>query len=103
MHHGRRRQILAVVLDLGAEQAAEPNQQIGLVVGRGQTRHQHQTAAFGERRGQALGLALGRRHEVARARAADQFDAATEMGAGQGFGQPEIRDHGTAFRSIGTR
>ena len=78
MHRRGERQRCAVILDLGAKQPAEADQQIRLVGDCVQAPDQQESAAFVERARQGLGIGLGRCYQGVRAAAGDEMGGAAK-------------------------
>ena len=87
---------VAVVLDLGAEHRAQPDQQVGLVRDLVQAARQQEPAGLVEQAGQPRRRCLGRRHEGARALAARPSHRGAERGVRQRLVGFEPRAHGRA-------
>ena len=85
MNHVRGCERLAIVLDLGAEDAREAHQQVRRIGHRMHVAHQQKTGRIGERAGQCVGYGFrGGDDRMCAIAAAQQHDAA-EPGAGKWF------------------
>ena len=75
---------VAVVLDLGTEQLAEPKQQLGLVGDCVHPRQEEQAAPFADRGTERFGLRFERRHRLAGADQRRESHRRAEGGIGEG-------------------
>ena len=95
MNHVRGRERLAVVLDLGAEDAREAHQQVRRIGHRLHVPHQQKPGRFGERARQRVRCGFRGGDDRLRAIAAGEQHEAAELAPGSGFwsSKPPLTPH----------